>query len=527
MNPEPGSPAWWLDHLNRRLNDRQARLQKLHDYYYGRHPLLFATDEFMEVFQDMLKPLAVNFVSLVVDAPLERLQIQGFRGAGSQAPNDRAKEIWADNDMGERSRAAHRLALSMSECAISVWTGANGKAQISIEDPRQVVVDFDPERPQNRRAALKRWNDSRKAYATLYLPDGIYKYEQPLGVEQQQIAQTTTSAASQPSTIVARASGVWGERRVDGENWPLENPTGVVPIVPMVNRPDMFGNGQSEMDAVLPLQDAVNKLACDMLVASEFAAFRQLWMTGVDIPKDPATGDQVIDFRASVDRILSVSDPNARMGEFGSTDLDNYVKGIETFVQQMASISHTPPHYLLGRSGVIPSGEATTSAESGLVSKVRAHQEEKDPTWSEVMRVAFLVTGDRDAADQKLTGIWTDPERRSRSELMDSLIKERALGIPDEFLWSRAGYTPDEIQQIQRIRARQQRELAQAWDPRAPNFDPEVLAQLTDAFGQLFRGGVDPIAALTAVGLPALPHTGDAPVTTRDPESGGGAGPFQ
>lgn len=514
-----GSPGWWLDNLNRRLNDRQTGLQKRHDYYYGQHPLLFATDEFLEVFQDMLKPLAVNFVSLVVDAPLERLQIQGFRVGDETGADEEANRIWMANSMAERSRAAHRLALSMSESAIIVWSGADARTpRISIEDPRQIIVDYDPENPMDRRAALKRWNDTDKAYCTLYLPDAIYKYEQPLS------AAMRDKVARSTQTIVTSARGSWNERQVEGEEWPLPNPTGVVPVVPMVNRADMFGNGASEMDSVLPLQDAINKLACDMLISSEFAAFRQRWMTGVDIPKDPKTGEQIVDFRAAVDRILSVSDPNARMGEFAATDLKNYVAGIETFVQQMASISHTPPHYLLGRSGVIPSGEATTSAESGLVSKVRAHQVEKDPVWTEVMRVAFLVIGDRERAARQMTGIWTDPERRSRSELMDSLVKERALGIPDEYLWSRAGYGPTEIQQIQAIRQRQQRELAQAWDPRAQNFDPAMLAQLTEAFGQLYRAGVDPIAAMTAVGLPALPHTGDAPVTTRPDEEGAGGG---
>jgi hypothetical protein len=505
---KPGTPDWYLETLNRRLDDRYAALQKRHDYYAGRHPLLFATDEFLEIFQDMLRPLAVNFVSLVVDATLERLQLAGFRVGGEQTADELANRIWASG-MASTSTVAHRLSLAMGESAISVWSGGrDGLPNIAVEDPRQVVVDFDGSQPTNRRAALKRWNDGAKAYATLYLPDAIYKYEQALGA-------SNIEAAKLGPTIITKATGAWTRRSVAGESWPLANPLGVVPIVPIVNRPDIFGTGISEMDTVLPLQDAVNKLACDMLVASEFAAFRQRWMT----PVDPVTGQQVMDFRSSVDRILAVSDPTARMGEFGSTDLSNYVTGIEAFVQQMASISHTPPHYLLGRSGVIPSGDAVASAESGLVSKVRAHQVEKDPAWCEVIRLGFLVMGERERAERQIAGIWTDPERRSRSELMDSLSKEKALGIPDEFLWSRAGYDPTEIAQIKAIRSQQQRELANAWNPRSDNFDPEVLARMTESFGQLYRSGVDPLAALQAVGLPRLAHTGDAPVTTREAET--------
>lgn len=507
-----GSPEYWLDLLNRRLDERYPDLQKRHDYYAGKHPLLFATDEFMEVFSDMLRPLAVNFVALVVDAPLERLQLDGFRVGSSVAGDELANRIWA-NGMAERSRVAHRLALSMGESAAIVWSGGpDGLPLVSVEDPRQVVIETEGSSPMARTAALKRWASATHAYATLYLPDAIYKYEQPLGA-------ANVEAAKRGPTIITKSTGTWSRRKVAGEPWPLPNPYGVVPVVPIVNHPDIFGTGTSEMEPVLPLQDAVNKLACDMLVASEFAAFRQRWMTGVDIPRDPVTGEQVVDFRSSVDRILAVSDPQARMGEFGATDLANYVKGIEAFVQQMASISHTPPHYLLGRSGVVPSGDAVASAESGLVSKTVAHQVEKDPAWVEVMRMGFRVMREPDERiAAPMTGIWKDPERRSRSELMDSLAKERALGIPDEFLWSKAGYGPQEVAQIRAIRERQQRDLANAWDPRSRNFDPEVLAQMTEAFGQLYRSGVDPTAALVAVGLPPLAHTGDAPVTTREAE---------
>ena len=42
--------------------------------------------------------------------------------------------------------------------------------------------------------------------------------------------------------------------------------------------------------AVMSNQDAINKYRADALVASEFAAFRQRWAIGIDIPVDPETG---------------------------------------------------------------------------------------------------------------------------------------------------------------------------------------------------------------------------------------------
>lgn len=489
-----GSPGWWLERLEKKLNEkaRQDRLGKLDDYYHGRHPLLFASDEFVEVFQDLLKPLAINFVSLVVDAPVERLTIQGFRvGDGT---DDDANRIWRDNDMDAWAVAAHRETLAKGECSIIVWAGDDADTPlISIEDPRTVYVEFNPGRIRDRRAALKRWADDTTAYATLYLPGGLYKYEQPLSVD-----AAAQMSEGRSAGVIQTSTGGWKERRVGGEDWPLPNPTGVVPVIPMVNRPNMLGQGQSEMESVLPIQDALNKLACDMLIASEFAAFPQRYMIGVDTV-DAETGEEKFDFRGAIDRILAVSSDKAQMGEFTAADLENYVKAMEAFVQQMASISHTPPHYLLGRSGVIPSGESTTSAESGLVSKVRTHQGEKGPVWSEVVRVARLVTG----ASQPMAPapIWADPERRSWSERADAVSKEASMGVPLEFLLPKLGYAPADVQKIMGMRAQQ---------------ELEMTAAKVDMLKQLVGAGFEPVAAAAVLDV-EVPHSGWLPVTLQPP----------
>jgi hypothetical protein len=48
----------------------------------------------------------------------------------------------------------------------------------------------------------------------------------------------------------------------------------LVPAVPLQNNPSLLHGGRSDLDPVIPLQNALNKLIADMLVASEFSAFR-------------------------------------------------------------------------------------------------------------------------------------------------------------------------------------------------------------------------------------------------------------
>ena len=64
----------------------------------------------------------------------------------------------------------------------------------------------------------------------------------------------------------------------------IDNPLGVVPLVPMLNNADTLGGASSEVQAILPLQDAVNKLLADMMIAREYSSFRQRWGPGSSCP---------------------------------------------------------------------------------------------------------------------------------------------------------------------------------------------------------------------------------------------------
>jgi hypothetical protein len=83
-----------------------------------------------------------------------------------------------------------------------------------------------------------------------------------------------------------------GRRTVDDASaWelreePITHDLGEVPVVPFVNRPRLSRPfGESELADVIPLADAVNKLATDMMVTSEFSASKRRWATGLEIPQ--------------------------------------------------------------------------------------------------------------------------------------------------------------------------------------------------------------------------------------------------
>jgi hypothetical protein len=427
-NP-PGSPLALLEVMEEKLAARQPTLQRLTDYYDGKHRLAFTSQKFREAFGGMFAAFADNWCPLVVDAVEERLNVQGFRhGIDPRADRD-AWEIWQRNGLDAASQLAHSSALIMGDAYAIVWGDADGQPVVSIESARDVVVAYAPGDRTKILAALKRWKDNDGTHATLFTPDFVFKYERD-----------------------ESTNGAWLPEPDEGESWPLDNPLGVVPVVPLINRPSLTSDyGVSEFVNMIPMQDAVNKLLADMLVASEFIAFPQRYVTGLELDEQ-ASGQVRPPFQIAIDKLLVAEDPNAKFGTLTAGDLKNYVTGIEVLVQHIASQTRTPPHYFY-LSGNFPSGDAIKSAETGLVAKSRRKMRFFGEAWEEVMRLCFKVLNDPRGEVTDSETVWGDPEYRSESELADALIKRSAIGVPRQQLWEDAGYTQTQISRFKAMEA--------------------------------------------------------------------------
>jgi hypothetical protein len=440
MAEEPDTPEAWLDLLNRKLDERVKHYKRYDDYYQGTHPLAFATAKYVEAFGSLFDSFSDNWCAMVVQAKAERLRVEGIH-IGDDIESDKdAWRIWQANELDSDS------ALNITETLINgygymiVWGGADALDEntpsITVEDPRQVIVAYVSGSRRKRAAALKRWvDDDGYEYANVYLPDGLYKFRS---------SNKQGSALHVPTNW---GFSRWAPRETVGEQWPLPNPIGVVPVVEFQNDPRVRTGGVSEIRHVIPIQDGINKLVSDLFIASEFSSFRQRWATGIDIPKDPETGQPIQAFEAAVNRVWSTKNDNARFGDFSETNLENYVKAIELLVQHVAAQTATPRHYLF-QSGQSPSGDAIKSAETGLVAKVLAKQVHLSERYEDVIRLAFKFLDDPrgDVMDSQL--IWADPESRTEGELVDALVKMKSLGVPNEFLWKRWGLSPKDIARV-------------------------------------------------------------------------------
>lgn len=426
--------------LYRELCTRSSETARFDDYYEGRHNLVFATEQFRETFGGLFCEFSDNWCEVVVNAPHERLKITGFRLADGVGGDSAVWGIWQRNNMDAESSMGIQEALIHGVAYGLVWPGKSpdDTPQITIEHPDQMITAHSAGNRQQRLAALKVWvGDDGHRWATLYSPNWLWKFR---------------SRTEVPATAVDRADTQWVRRTVEDEPWPLPNPLKVVPVVPLPNRPRLLSGGRSELRSVIPVQDAVNKLVTDMMVAAEFSAMRQRWATGMEIPVDPATKQPLEPFSEALKkRLWTTDDPTTTFGEFSQTDLGNYVKAVNMLVQHLASQTRTPPHYFyLGNE--FPRAESMKPAEAGLVAKAGTAMLSIGEGAEEIARLALLAAGDARGDDARIETIWADPETRTEAELVDSLIKKKELGVPLRQLWEDAGYSDTTIARFDEMR---------------------------------------------------------------------------
>lgn len=451
------SPEWWRKRLLHKLRERAVDRDEFQRFYEGDQPLAFASTKFREVFGPRYGRLRSNFMPLVVDAEAERLITQGFRFA-NRGGGDRATwKIWQDNQLDAESQIAHEIALVKGEAYTLVAPSPTGSGSpvITIEDPGEVILETAPGNRRLRLAALKVFtDDDGYARAYLYLPDVVYRWRS---------TQRRTDG-----TRFSLDSITWVPFAEEGEDWPVRNPIGVVPVIPLLNRPRRDGTGRSEIEPVMGNQSAINKLRFDALVASEYVAFPQRWVTNIDIPIDENTGKPIAPFRPGIDNLWALRRPtpdesaeygdkvpDPAFGQFAAADLRPYIDLIREEVGQMASISRTPYHYLLGEpTSVPPSGESLKSSEAPLVKKIGRQAIHFGEGWEETMRVALLASGQGAKARTDGETIWADPETRNEAARTDSILKQFQAGLlPAEFALEELGYSQQQIERIKALKS--------------------------------------------------------------------------
>lgn len=395
-------------------------------YYDGEHALNFASTKFRNKFGRRLQRLTDNLCKPVVNAPVNRLEVLNFAADGNADDQERFWQIWKQNLMPGRSKNVHREAFRTGKAYVIVWADDKGKARMSPQTTGDIYVWFTGESREPSKAA-KLWFDEteERHYLTLYFPDRIEKYV------------TTNKSKSFPN------ANSFIEREVDGEPWPLPNPFARVPVFEFA-APEK----QSILSDVIPLQDALNKHFCDLMVAGEYNSIRQRWTTGIQYEVDEETNKPIVPYDHD-DPVWSTSGEEGKFGEFSDSPLEQYLKAKSDTREEIARVTGIPAHYFQMMTGHFPSGEALRTAESRFISMVQDAQLDFGESWADAIKFALqiesgIVTPDASYVETQ----WRDAAPVGQRELLENGLMKKQLGVSTERILSELGYTESDIADI-------------------------------------------------------------------------------
>lgn len=430
--------------LGKKLTAEAGTLIGLDDYFRGDQPLSFLHPEIAAEMGSRLRNLSINYCRVAVAAVEERLDVVGFRLGKDQPADDAMWETWQANGLDEASQQAHTEAMAMKRSFVTVWANDRGRPTISVESPLQMVCTYSPG-TRIITAALKAWRDDDHLYATLYEPDSITKL----------ISKGKVSKDAQPD---------WKSDRWELREDPIHNPLGRVPVVPIVNRPRLLDmDGEAETADIIPLVDAVNKLATDMMVSAEYHAMPRRWATNMEVPLDPKTGEPLTAFEQLAGRVWLNPAEGGDFGQFPEAQLDNFIHAIEMLTGKIAALAALPPHYLGIASDNPASADAIRSSEAALVKKARRKQRQWGGSWEEVMRLAHLAEhGEEMPNGDSLETIWANPETPTVAQSADAAVKNKEIGVPWQQLMEDLGYSPVQIDRMKAWRAEEAAQMALA-----------------------------------------------------------------
>jgi hypothetical protein len=443
----------------RMRQSEQLRLNHIARYMDGKHDPPYAPKGVNSEYRWIMKRGKRNFLPLVVAVISENLHVDGYRPSGkttvetaSSEDPDPSWQAFVFNRMISRQHGIHRAVSKYGAAYIAVLP-AEMKPQNNLKpsnvpftrpmSPRRMTAfyadEVDDEWPQCAIEVRVAGNPARikdqRIIVTLYDEFARYIMTSQDGGASHSIAQLDLRLAEP------------GDPFLNGLSPYAEHDMGVCPVVRFLYEVDLDGETdcQGEVEPLIPIQDQINFTTFNEMMAEQYEAFKQRWVTGM-APVDEEGKDKA-PFRPGVDRVWAAEDPATRFGEFGSTELAPYSGSREDGIRHMATISQIPPYHLLGQVANL-SAEALAAARDGMDRKVEELQAILTDPWRGYFRLSSLATGDKEGWND-LSGevVWRNTSARAFAATIDGLGKAaQMLGIPVEELWPLIpGATADDV----------------------------------------------------------------------------------
>lgn len=412
----------------------QPRLKKIAAYMQGRQDSVYVPKGARQEYMWLIRRARVNILPLVVTVVAQSLFVDGYRAAKS-GENASAWRYWQANRMDGRQHGLHRATLKYGLAYNLVLPGelaGQSMPVITPKSPRRMTAFYaDPVDDE--------WPLYAVEVRTENLPDG----------KRRQLVHLYDDTSKFTLEGDGQAGGRLKLIKETGDQHPvMKHGLGVCPVVRYLNGDDLDGDDcvRGEVEPLFDMQDQLNSTTFGRMMAEQFAAFRQRWVSGMVVEDED--GRPRAPFQAAVDRLWVAEDNETKFGEFSQTDLGGYLKSAEETIRHIATASQTPPHNLLGQMANL-SAEALNAARDGLNSKIAERKSTLGEAHEQTLRLAALAAKELDGwNDTAAQVVWRDTESRSLAQTVDALGKlVQMLGVAPEVLWERIpGVTQQDVE---------------------------------------------------------------------------------
>jgi hypothetical protein len=439
-------------------------------YFDGSVPEVFASSVARRAIEETGQRYRFNLAKTPVCVRRDRVEIAAITVPGNEPASAAIEDVWDGNDMAVHYPDLFLMAFKYGDAYLMEWpldvddeieatvdpdqTGADDRlaeagVELTVHNPKNVRVFYDPEHPRRKAYAIKRWavrgsGTSKVQWRVdVYYPDSIERWLSEPGGDFK----------------TPESWGFYLDPDQDEADWLLPNEQARVPFTH--HRTALPYGVPLHKDAYSP-QDAINKLLITQLTTTDSHGWPQRYAltdrgadldTAGDSPDwdDDADSDDTASGRQGGSSSQLKSGPGTIMdligkravGQFEAANPSVFLEPAEFFIRLMAQMTTTPLHYF-DPSGDVPSGESLKVADMPLTKDVEhllaMLQAPVVETWTAVLDMRGIPV---DRVDVR----WAPVESSTGKADWETAVAQQGAGVPRSQTLIERGYEAEQVEQ--------------------------------------------------------------------------------
>ena len=405
-----------------------------------------ASDDLNRAGAGLTQDFSVNYCGKVVSAITDRLAVERFALTGASDAETATLQAWADDllareNFDQLQELVYDASVGDGEAYVMAsWDNDAGQCHLYAEGAYNAVSGIIPVYyATNLLLAIKMWrlidddSDSSVVRVNVYTPTEVARF---IVVDNQLRAYTEE-----------------GKEAV--ELWDVDE----LPVVAFTNRSRIdTQRGMSEIEDIIPLQDALNRTMYSMVAAAELTGFGLYIAKGFNAPASVQPGQWITISQDGQPVASSVGGEGVfepGVEKLQAETPEAYVSVANWMIEQISQISDTPLPTLMG--GTTASGEALKQREIGLLGKIRSAQNTYGAAWERVIRLAIKVHNtyglDTLPEPTSIRAQWRDAQLRNDDQITKAAVLLAEKNLIDQKTALRIvapifGWSEDELNDI-------------------------------------------------------------------------------